>query len=181
MSYSSLVSHAEAMVGALLATGKHRVIYRPHPRTGITDPRFKHAHERVVHLLRAANSKDPRARHIIDERSAFGWHLDAADVCIADISAVAFDWLPTGKPILLTRPSSPDAHVSESGIAGTLLTISRADASEVDTILLKANDVERLARRAALVAQYFGDVSPGASMRRWLDAARSTIDSRTSL
>jgi len=167
------------MVTALVETGRYRIIYRPHPRTGIFDASYKDSNKRVVELLARANSADPNARHVIDSDSDFGWHLDAADICIADISAVAFDWLAVGKPIVLTRPSSPEAEVEQDGIAGSLLTVNASDAGSIITYLDHANDPEQVAARKAIVARHFGDVTPGASMQRWVAAATRVIGERT--
>lgn len=178
MTYSSLVSHAPAMVRALVETGRHRVIYRPHPRTGIADAAYAAAHEAIVSMLTAANAADPSASHLVDTESAFGWHLRAADAAIADISAVAFDWLATGKPLVLTRPSSADAAVDPDGIASVLVSLGASDAHRVLDALAEADDAEHHEARVHLVQHYFGDVTPGASMSRWLEAASRVITDR---
>ncbi|HWS50815.1 MAG TPA: CDP-glycerol glycerophosphotransferase family protein, partial [Microbacterium sp.] len=46
--YGSIATHGEALVNALLATGKHRVIYRPHPRSGVVDDEYGAAHRRII-------------------------------------------------------------------------------------------------------------------------------------
>ena len=178
MTYSSVQSHAPAMVAALLATGHHRVVYRPHPRTGIADSSYASAHKLVVDLIQKANASDPGAHHVVDIDSAFGWHLDAADACIADISAVALDWLPTGKPIVLTEPANLAAQGDPGGIASILVSVTTENAHDIASLLEHANNPDRLAKRVALVNRYFGDVTPGASMDRWLHAAKATIASR---
>jgi len=175
MTYSSVVSHGEAMLEALVATGTYRVIYRPHPRTGISDPSYGVAHKRLVAILEGANRSDPTAQHMVDTETAFGWHLKAADECIADISAVAFDWLATGKPIVLTEPISPDAEIDADGIAGTLATIDASDAADVASLLASTTSATQSAMRAEVVKRYFGDTSSGAAMRRWLGAANRLI------
>src|SRR6185312_4101563 len=43
--YGSVVSHGEALAAAVLASPDHRLIYRPHPRTGVLDPEVKRANE----------------------------------------------------------------------------------------------------------------------------------------
>lgn len=178
MTYSSLESHAGPMLDALLATGRHRVVYRPHPRTGAFDPTFKEHHEAVVAKLAAADTADPEAHHMVDTESAFGWHLAAADVCVCDVSAVAFDWLATGKPLLLTRPSSTEAEVDTDGLSGLIDTFAAADAPKVLDVIDRASTVEARARFGEIVEHYFGDVSPGASMERFLTASHEIISAR---
>jgi hypothetical protein len=180
MTYSSLESHAGPMLDALLATGKHRVVYRPHPRTGAYDRRFKAVHAEIVAKLEAANAADPAAQHVVDTESAFGWHLRAADVCVCDISAVAFDWLATGKPLLLTEPASPEAEVDREGLAGLIETFKAADAPNVvDVIASFSSDATR-AKFGAIVERYFGDVTPGASMERFLSESTKILHRRAS-
>ena len=178
MTYSSLGSHAGPMLDALLATGRHRVIYRPHPRTGAFDPAFKTLHAAVVSRLEAANAADPSAQHVVDTDSPFGWHLAAADVCVCDISAVAFDWLATGKPLLLTEPASPGAEVDHDGLAGLVETYKAADAPRIIDAIASFSSAETRASFGPIVERYFGDVTPGASMRRFLDASARIIESR---
>ena len=104
------------MARALVATGRHRVIYRPHPRTGIVLRETAAAHAEIVKVLREANHADPTAGHVIDLEGGFGWQLGASDVAVMDISAVAYDWLATAKPLLVTRPAEPRAQLPESGL-----------------------------------------------------------------
>ena len=47
-------------------------------------------------------------RHLVDS-GGYGWQWDFADACITDVSAVAYDWLATGKPLLITEPA-PSAY-----------------------------------------------------------------------
>jgi CDP-glycerol glycerophosphotransferase (TagB/SpsB family) len=166
------------MLDALIATGRHRVVYRPHPRTGAFDPRFKDMHAVIVTKLEAANTADPGARHLVDTDSPFGWHLAAADVCVCDVSAVAFDWLATGKPLLLTEPSSESAKVDREGLAGMIDTFAAADAPRVLDVIERESSLEARARFGEIVERYFGDVTPGAAMARFLDASGSVIEAR---
>jgi len=176
--YSSVASHGEEIVRSLLATGRHRLVYRPHPRTGAQSKPHGEANQRIRSLVAAANRADPEAGHLVDELGRFGWHVDAADVCIADISAVCYDWLATSKPLLLTRPVAPEAVVDPGGIARAvpLLDAIEADraADRVDAMLAAGPDVDYL----ELVADHFGDTTPGASMARFLDAMHSVITER---
>ena len=54
-SYGSVASHGEELVRRLLETGRHRVVYRPHPRSGVVDAEFGAANDRIIaaiHLSR---------------------------------------------------------------------------------------------------------------------------------
>ena len=83
--YGSVQSHGVTLVGKLLASGSHRVIYRPHPRSGVLDPEFKRANAQIIAAIAAANTRDPRAQHVYDDGPTLGWQLAAADVAITDV------------------------------------------------------------------------------------------------
>ena len=177
MRYSSVISHGPAMVRALVATGRHRVVYRPHPRTGISLREARTAHDDIVEVLRAANSADPTAGHVVDVEGGFGWQLAASDVAVMDISAVAYDWLATGKPLLVTRPAEPRAALPESGLVRELTLFDAADAGRTPEIV-DAAVAHPDATHAALVSRYFGDTTPGASMERFLAACSLVVQER---
>src|SRR4029453_11156555 len=109
--YGSIASHGVALVRGLLATGRHRGIYRPPPRSGVVDPVYRAANREIIAAIAAANAADPSAQHIYDDGPSLGWQLAAADVGIVDISAMVYDRLAAGKPLLTTRPVNPGAHL----------------------------------------------------------------------
>src|SRR5690606_8781322 len=53
--YGSIVSHGEAIADAVLASPAHRLVYRPHPRSGVIDPAYRAANERIIAAIAAAN------------------------------------------------------------------------------------------------------------------------------
>ncbi len=177
MRYSSVASHGVALVRSLVADSAYRVIYRPHPRLGLTVPAYRAAHEEVVGLLRDANAADAGAQHLADTTGPFGWQVDAADVCVTDISAVAYDWLATAKPLVVTRPAEPRAELPESGLVRELDLLDAADAVRGAQIVAAAVAHPDDAH-AALVHRYFGDTTPGASMERFLSACSAIITQR---
>ncbi len=99
IAYGSVVSHGAAIIAALRADDRVRVIYRPHPRTG----RASAAHGAADAAIRAALAADGD-RHLVDT-GPYGWQWRFADHCITDVSAVAYDWLATGKPLVITEPA----------------------------------------------------------------------------
>lgn len=77
--HSSLAHAGPALIAALLAHGRVRVVYRPHPLTGRRDPAIRAAHATVLRLLREAGAADVRLRAERD-RAGHGDLLDAAVV-----------------------------------------------------------------------------------------------------
>lgn len=166
--YGSVVSHGEALVRALLDSGRHRVIYRPHPRSGVVDPAYGAANKRIVAALAAANAADPPAHHVFDDGADLGWQLAAADVAVVDISAMVYDRLAADKPLLVTRPVDPEAVIDANGYLSDCEWLDAAAARDIvartDRLLADPDAVARLER---WVQHYFGDTSPGAATARF--------------
>ena len=175
--YGSIRTHGEALVSALLATGRHRVVYRPHPRSGVVDPEYGAANARIIAALAAANRADPSAHHVHDTSATLGWQLRSADLAVLDISAMVYDRLAFAAPLLITRPSDPEAEVDETGYLSACEWLDAESASrivgEADRVLGDPEAVERLGH---WVRHYFGDTAPGASTARFHAAVEELMD-----
>ena len=171
MAYGTLKHNGPAIVRGLLDSGC-RVIFRPHPRTGGMDVETAQALAAVKQLV----IEHPRG--YLDDDVRLGWQFDAADACLAEMSAVAFDWLSTGKPLVLIRPDDPGAEVLPGGL------LDRAPAGEarqpseiVDLVTATAGSSDSGAARDAQ-AYYLGDTAPGEQQRRFERAALNIIGER---
>ena len=166
--YGSIASHGVALVRGLLATGRHRVIYRPHPRSGVVDHAYGAANREIIAAIAAANAADPSAQHVYDDGPSLGWQLAAADVAIVDISAMVYDRLAAGKPLLITRPANPRPRSTPGGY---LQACEWLDASDRATMVARvdevAHDAAALARLGVWVEKYFGDTTPGVTTARF--------------
>ncbi|WP_193598464.1 CDP-glycerol glycerophosphotransferase family protein [Microbacterium sp. YJN-G] len=166
--YGSIASHGERLMRALLASDRHRVIYRPHPRSGVVDDEYGAAHRRILAAIEAANAADPAAQHVYDDGPDLGWQLAAADVAIVDISAMVYDRLASGKPLLITRPADERASIDTSGYLSACewLSVSGADdiIAEVERV---SADQEAVSRLHTWVQHYFGDTTPGAATAKF--------------
>jgi len=175
-SYGSVASHGERLVEALLSTGRHRVVYRPHPRSGVADPEYARANRAIAAAIARANAADPSAAHLVDTGGELGWQLAVADVAITDISAMVYDRLATGRPIIVTRPAAPDADVDERGYLAAAEWLTAEDARDVvalvDRVLTDEAARERLAHWSR---HHFGDTAPGASTARFHAAVDELI------
>lgn len=175
--YGSIATHGVALVRALLATGTHRVIYRPHPRSGVVDHAYGAANREIIGMIAAANSADPSAHHIHDTGPELGWQLSAADVAVVDISAMVYDRLASGKPLMVTRPADPEAQVDTNGYLSACEWLDASEASAIvghsDRLLHDPDTVSRLDR---WVRYYFGDPTPGAATERFHTAVQHLMD-----
>lgn len=113
--YGSVVPWGEPILRSLLSQDTVRVIYRPHPLTGTHLPEWAAENQRLQALVDQAASVDQSSGHFVD-KTPFGWHLSEVDAMVSDVSAVAYDWLSTGKPLLVTKPEHPDTVIVTEGI-----------------------------------------------------------------
>ncbi len=174
--YGSIASHGVAIADAVLASPGHRLIYRPHPRSGVIDPRYREANERIIAAISHANAQDPAAQHVFDDGPTLGWQLAAADVAITDISAMVYDRLATGKPLVVARPASPDAEVDDDGYLGSAEWLRAEDARDVLAIVDRALTDEAARSTLAFWAErHFGDTTPGAATRRFHAAVEALM------
>lgn len=158
IAYGSLVSHGPALIEALRADTDWRIIYRPHPRTGQASSTHAAADREVRRVLRRDGD-----RHWIDTGANYGWHWAFADACVADVSAVAHDWLATGKPLVVTEPTEPAVSAVGSPLLQQVTRLPAVRAGEVVDALAVAAETDL----TGLVRYYFGDTRRGASTRRF--------------
>ena len=164
IAYGSLASHGVAIIEALLADPSVRVVYRPHPRTGYASARHRAADKRICALLAKAGD-----RHVVDHEG-YGWQWEFADTCVTDVSAVAYDWLATGKPLVITEPSAT-AYRPPSALLDAVQLLGATEASEV-LLRIRALQEDRnaMAQLRDLAYHYFGDVSAQQSTKRFENA-----------
>jgi len=169
MSYSSLLSGGERVVNELIDSGT-RVLYRPHPQVGRRSAEYRQADRRIRALLRRAGE------HVIDTSSEFGWQWDVVEAAVVDMSAVAFEALAVGKPLVVIEPS-PTAAVRADGLLDEVPVIARDGAGVVEA-LQRASAPAQAEERERLARHYFGDVSEGAQIERFLRASTKVASER---
>src|SRR5699024_12182622 len=107
--YGSVLSHGRQIVESLLGSTTHRLIYRPHPRTGANSASAGQEDQHLRQLVEQAAQQDPEAGHRVDTAPHFGPQMYEADIMITDISAVAVAFLVTATPLIVPRPASQAA------------------------------------------------------------------------
>lgn len=176
MAYGSVVSHGVELTKTLLSASQYRLIFRPHPRTGTVSPEHRRALKKITALIREAAHKDPEAGHYRDERRDFSPAMDEADFCICDISAIAMDWLPRLKPLIVTQPVEPRAAINPNGIANVVPLLSSQDTPQITGIIEDLLSRPISARQKALVEHHFGDATAGASTERFVNAVQELLN-----
>ncbi|MCS3441775.1 CDP-glycerol glycerophosphotransferase family protein [Microbacterium phyllosphaerae] len=166
--YGSIATHGESLVKALLASKRHRVIYRPHPRSGVVDDEYGAAHRRIIAAIAAANSSDAAAQHVYDDGADLGWQLAAADVAIVDISAMVYDRLAVGKPLMITRPADDRASIDTNGYLSDCEWLTADGAVDIIAEVERVRaDEAAIARLRMWVQHYFGDTTPGVATAKF--------------
>ncbi len=150
--YSSVISHGEAIVRSLLAAG-YTVLYRPHPRLGVSDRRYREADQAVRAIVTAAGERG-EVDVTADQTDA----MQRADVLVTDISAMSSDWLGQRKPLLVTVPVTPQAvPAGPSRLHALVPRITAEQARDTgDLVRRTVADPEHLTTIASLAEHYLG-------------------------
>lgn len=158
VSYSSLVSHGRGLVAAL--AGRYRVIYRPHPLTGVINPDYAEADRVLRALADRVDTTVPLAQSFAD-----------SDLLITDVSAVSMNWLPSGKPLLVTTPHVP---LPPSPLMAVVPPLRPQD----DFVAIVDEQLTRdpaASERLALVAHYLGDTAAGTATAAFIAACEQAM------
>lgn len=174
--YGSVASHGVTLAEQVLASPRHRLVYRPHPRSGVVDDAFGEANQQIIKMIAEANQSDPRAGHIFDQSGSLGWQLSAPDVAICDISAMVYDRLAVGKPLLVTKPLSPEAELDEGGYLSVCEWLTADNSvnilAEIDAVLHNPEAQQRLEQWSTF---HFGDTTPGSPTKRFREAIETLL------
>jgi hypothetical protein len=143
--YGSIATHGVSLVTALLRSPGHRLIYRPHPRSGVVDHDYGMANRQIIAAITAANSRDSSAQHIVDTGPELGW-----------------------KPLMVTRPANPAAAIDTTGYLSDCEWLDAGDTPSIVAALDRlTSDGTAEERLRGWVEQYFGDPTPGAPTARF--------------
>jgi hypothetical protein len=170
MSYGTIAFNGEAIVTALLEAG-YRVIFRPHPRTGV----MRHDFEKALETVKEIVESDPRG--YLDQSPDVSWQLEEADVAVVEMTSVAFDWLSSGKPLVMVQPHEPGAEVLDGGLLDHCPTVEPGGQDDVVDLIDLA--VSRDGSVAVLAEFYLGDTAPGAQTARFIRSSERVIELRT--
>jgi hypothetical protein len=176
MAYSSVATHGAVLLEALLASGKFRVIYRPHALTGVTDQTIGLADIRLRAMMRDAALAAPQLGHRVDTTGQFADSAAASDLLICDISGVTVDYLPSNNPLIVTEPASPRVVAATTRLLEVVPRLTVADSSRIVDIVTEQLELDPgRTQRLALIDYYLGDITPGVSTRRFIAACEQVM------
>ncbi len=160
--YSSLERMGPQMIRSILdAVPDVRIIFKPHPASGVQRPGMAAARVEIVELLAAADS----GHLYVGPESTLTLYecFDLADILISDISSVVTDFLYTERPLVTSNPREldPDTYFRTFPTQRASY-ILQADLSNLETILGDALDGDtHRADRLAMKKYVLGDLPEG--------------------
>jgi hypothetical protein len=181
VAYSSLASHGPRLVKQLLADPRFRVIFRPHPLSGVTSGEYSAANKEVSDAIREVLRANPGSGHrdVRANDEPLETTFADADLLVCDISAVATAWLVTGRPLLVTVPAAPQAEPADSGLIAAVPRLSVAELPDVAELLwTEFREDTAAATRKRLAEYYFADTGEGPSPDRFIAECTRLIQVR---
>ncbi|GAA1990866.1 CDP-glycerol glycerophosphotransferase family protein [Isoptericola halotolerans] len=177
VAYGSVDVLGPELARAVVADPGLRLLYRPHPLTGVRSQPYADADAEVREVVSTAAAADPGAGHAVRTAGELAATFAEADVLVCDISAAATEWLPTLRPLIVTDVAAPWATVAATPLLRVARRLRVDDVNGAAELLRTeaAEDPSREQRRR-LVEYYLGDVAPGASLERFVSACESAIE-----
>jgi hypothetical protein len=179
VAYSSVLTHGQRLVEALLADGRYRVLYRPHPLIGVTSGDYAGANAAIQTAVRQAGADH---RVIAADEEALEASFSRAEVLVCDVSAVATAWLPSLRPLVVTAPAREDAVSADSGMLARVRRLAPEESGQAPAVL--AAELAHAGGRAVLeelVAYYLSPYWPDRSIERFVDVSTELIGERDRL
>ncbi|GAA1877521.1 CDP-glycerol glycerophosphotransferase family protein [Paeniglutamicibacter psychrophenolicus] len=172
MAYSSVAGRGEAWTAEILEDESLRLIYRPHPRTGMRSASTRKADRNIRNLIEAARKANPSAGHLIDRGLDCNPAMASADVAIFDVSAMAIDFSVLKRPYFVSLPSAMHTAMNNSPLWEVARHLDIDDTIPIGHKLIDALDEGPMAGIEEFVHHHFGELEVGAGVAR----LRTTID-----
>ena len=123
-----------------------------------------------------AAAQDPATGHRVETDRSVNDSFAGADLLVCDVSAMAMDWLPSGKPMVITEPASSAVVTARTRMLDVVPRLPVADLPGVAALLAEQLDHDPArAARAELVDYYVGDATPGTATKRFVAACTQVI------
>lgn len=171
VSYGSVESHGVALVRALVGCGAYRVIYRPHPLSGVHSGGLAAADAQIRDIVAATPG------HRIDTANSMTESFLDADILICDVSAVSLNWLPSGKPLIVTKPTKAAANLAASKLIAAV-PLLEPDGDVVSLVGAQLDNDPSKSERNELIEYYLSDPTPGVATAHFVDACTQVMATR---
>ena len=176
VAYSSVRSHGLRLVEALLADGRYRVLYRPHPLIGVTSGEYAGADAAIAEAVRQAGGDH---RVVVAEDEPLEASFARAHVLVSDVSAVATAWLPALRPLVVTAPAAGAAVTADSGMLARVRRLTPEEAGRAPAIIAaELADGTGRAVLEELVTYYLSPYWPERSLERFVSVCGDLVAER---
>ena len=184
--YTSVDLYGVQVVKQLLAADDVRVVYRPHPRVASsTTAEVVGAHREIIELIEAAAAADPEAGHATAMEGSILALFQECDAMVTDVSSVGLDflYLRNDAPLFITdRRDDPAQLAVDAPISGASDVIDSSSIGRFGEVLAgRLAEDSRMDERIAMRRFYFGDIAPGESTQRFLDAVSEVAAARDTM
>lgn len=184
--YTSLDTMGVRIVRGLLAVPGVRVVYKPHPKVVTSQrPAIRHAHRRILALVRAAGAVQPDAGHVSVVDGDILRIMPQCDAMVTDVSSVGLDWLylRTDKPIFLTdRHGDANRLYDEVPVSRCSDIVDQDSVAGLGVLLAERLEHDELhLARIAMRHHYFDGLQVGESTQRFLEAVTEVVTLRDRL
>jgi hypothetical protein len=191
MGYSSLLGSGLKLVEGILESGKYRLIYRPHPKTGSSNDKYKMVHKKIISLMKERNSELLTSQgeasgesidllqHVVSLRGDIQELWSNTDLMVSDVSSVIIDFLWTKKPVITFVPRR--FEIPEFAQAGEVVEIS--DAADIVSIIEKSMCADKgMERYLSIRERYLGSVkSEGGILNTYVTKTKELVAVRDTL
>jgi CDP-glycerol glycerophosphotransferase (TagB/SpsB family) len=184
VAYSSVLTHGEKLVDALLGDPRFTVVYRPHPLVGVNNRLYAGADHGMREAIARAAEADPAGGHRVVEAGDEDLEasFERAQLLVCDISAVATAWLPSLKPMIVTQPAGSDAVSADSGMLRVVPRLAVPDIPRLPALAHEALDHDpSRQQREALVAYYLSPYWPDGVLERFVAVCGDLVAERNEL
>jgi hypothetical protein len=174
--YSSLMAYGPSIIAALTKDPRFRVIYRPHPLTGVRVAAAGDADQGLRRMVERAAVDQPAAGHAVSVGGDARDDLRRADFLICDVSALAIDFLATGRPLAVTIPAEPGVVTAATALLSAVPRLGRDQLDGLANFVAQqiSEDPGR-AERTAVTTYYLGFTAPGEAQAAFIKACGQMI------
>ena len=176
MAYGSLDSVGLKIVDAILEAPDMQLVFRPHPRSGTHSEAYAAALKTVRQKIDRAN-RNASTIHVIDHGMEATSSINAADVVISDVSAMAMDAVGLRIPLVLTpAPASNPHSPGKSLLRDAVPTLDSSTTSGISEIARELACAEPPISQNTLADYVFGPCPTGGYTKRFLEAVTAVMD-----
>jgi hypothetical protein len=180
VAYSSVISHGLALVNSLLADDRYVVEYRPHPLSGVTSRDYAAATLEIARAIETARKVRSDAGHrvIAADDEPLEVSFARADLLVCDVSAVSTAWLPSFKPLVVTRATGDNVIDADSGLLAELPRVTAEQAPGAADLFWPMFSSDDSSERERLVARYLSSLTPNESIEAFIGACVDVVAER---